>query len=188
MLNRPVIFALLIVVPFYFLLAYLIFGSPEISVYIKVYFGSGCVVAFGLFYIKRARSVRSVSPINGSVDENYERYFREFSDAGFMIEEFEPIGGRQMIVFFNHPGRLFFISTGIILLFAGIFPGLIWFITGRDRLSLTLIEGSSGYVHYIFESNNKNYSGKIWSKINMKHTKELIGPTPEGLETTARTV
>ena len=177
MSNRPVILALLIVVPLYFLLAYLIFGTPGISVYIKVYFGSGCVVAFGLFYIKKARSVRSVSPINGSVDENYERYFREFSDAGFMIEEFHPISGRQMTVFFNHPGRLFFISTGIILLFAGIFPGLVWFIAGRDKLSLTFIKGSSGFVHYIFESNNKNYSGKIWFKINMKHTKELIGPS-----------
>ena len=187
MFTRQLIFGLLIV-PFYFLLAYLIFGTPGIPVYIKVYFGSGCVVALGLFFIKKARSVRSVSPINGSVDENYERYFKEFSDAGFMIEEFQPIDGRQMTVFFNHPGRLFFISTGILLLFAGIFPGLIWFMTGRDRLSLTFIKGSSGYVHYIFESNNKHYSGKIWFKIHMKHTKEVIGPTPEGLKTTVRTV
>ena len=186
MFNRQLIFGLLMV-PIYLLLAYLIFGTPGIPFYIKVYFGSGCVVATGLFFIKKARSVRSVSPINGSVDANYERLFREFSDAGFRIEEFEPIGGRQMIVFFNRPGRLFFISIGIILLLAGIFPGLIWFITGRDRLSLTLKE-EGGYVHYIFETNNKNYAGKIWFKINLKHTKELIGPTPEGQETTVRIV
>ncbi len=182
MLNRSAIFALFVVVPLCFLLAYLLFGTPGISVYIKVYFGSGCVVAFILFHIKKARSVRSVYPINGSVDENYEFYFREFSEAGFKIEEFEPMDGRKMTVFFDHPGGLFFILTGVILLFAGIFPGLIWFISGRDRLSLTFIKGSSGYVHYIFESNNKNYAGEIWSKINMKHTQELVGPTPESLE------
>ncbi len=188
MLNRPAILALFIVVPLCFLLAYLIFGTPGISVYIKVYFGSGCVIAFILFYLKKARSVRSVYPINGSVDANYARCFREFSDAGFKIEEFEPIDGKKMTVFFDHPGRLFFISTGVILLLAGIFPGLVWFITGRDRLSLTLIKGSSGFVHYIFESNNKKYAGEIWSKINMKHTKEMIDPIPEGLETTVRIV
>ena len=185
MLNRKLLFCL-IFFPTYFLIAFLI-GYPGIPVYLKVYFGGGCVIGAVLFFIKKARSVRSVSPINGSVDENYARLYREFSIAGFRLEEYEPVGGRQLIVFFNRPGRFIFITMGIILLLAGMFPGLIWFIAGRDKLSITLKE-EYGYVYYIFKTNNKNYAGKIWFKIDMKRMKELLGPTPEGLETEVRMV
>lgn len=185
MLKRFLIFFLIF--PFYILFGYLIFGTPGISVYIKIYFIGGCVIAGILFFIKKGRSVRNVFPINGSVDENYKRLFKEFSVGGSKIEEIEPIGGRQMIIHFNHPGWIYFFSMGIILFLAGIFPGLIWFITGRDKLSLTIKE-EYGYVHVIFKTNNQKYVGKKWFKFQMKRTKELIGPTPEGSETTVKII
>lgn len=185
--NRGLIFGLLFVSALY-LLGYLMFGLfRDVSIYIKIYFLAGLVVATALFFISKAKSDRFVSPINGSVDQNYDRLFREFSDAGFRIEECEPLAGRQLIVFFNHPGKLYFISMGFILLLAGIFPGIVWFHRGRDKLSITLKE-ESGFVRYVFETNNNKYAGRIWQKINLKFTKELLGSPPNDLQTTARVV
>lgn len=55
----------------------------------------------------------------------------------------------------------YFVFTGSILLLASIFPGILWFIFGRDRLSVTFKE-DAGFVQYIFESNNRKYADKIW--------------------------
>ena len=101
---------------------------------------------------------------------------------GYRIEEYEPLDGRRLKIFFNHPSKVGFIIMGLILVMMGLVPGLIWFYVGRDWLSLTLKE-SSGFVLYIYETNNIKYAGKIWQKMNLKYTKELLSDVPDDLET-----
>ena len=101
---------------------------------------------------------------------------------GYTIEEYDPLDGRQLKIFFNHPSKGYFIIMGLILLMLGIVPGLIWFVVGRDWLSLTFKE-SAGFVLYVYETNNFKFVGKIWLKMNLKHTKELLDDVPDDLET-----
>jgi len=101
---------------------------------------------------------------------------------GYTIEEYELLDGRQLKIFFNHPSKGYFIIIGLILFLMGILPGLIWFIVGRDWLSLTLKE-SAGFVLYVYETNNIKYTGRVWQKINLNYTKGLLGDAPKDLET-----
>ena len=183
MFNSPWLFGLL-AIPIFYLIAFFIFSVlGDLSIFIKAYGGVGFIFAMGLSLIKKAKRERSVWPINGSVNENYDRFYQEFSDAGFKIEEYEPLEGKQLNVFLDHPGKFYFVFTGFILLMLGMLPGLIWFISGRDKLSITLKE-NAGFVQYIFETNNSKYAGKVWQKIILKYTNDLLGRSPRDLETT----
>jgi hypothetical protein len=89
------------------------------SILLKLYLGLSCLVTLWVFLVKKARRERAVSPINGSVDQNFNRFYREFSQRGYTLEEYDPLEGRQLKVFFNHPGRVYFILMGLILLMMG---------------------------------------------------------------------
>lgn len=71
---------------------------------------------------------------------------------------------------------------GFILLMLGIFPGLLWFYIGRDRLFLTFKENAD-FVLYVFETNNIKYAGRVWQKINLNYTNGLFADAPKDLET-----
>jgi len=183
MFNSPWLFGLL-AIPIFYLITFFIFSVlGDVSIFIKAYGGVGCIVAIGLFFLKKAKRERSVWPINGSINQNYDRFYKEFSNAGFKIEEYESLDGKQLHVFLDHPGKSYFVLMGFILLMVGILPGIIWFILGRDRLSITLKE-NAGFVQYIFETNNGKYAGKVWQRIGLQHTKDLMGTSPGDLETT----
>lgn len=152
------------------------------SILLKLYIGVSCLITLGVFLVIKARRERTVSPINGSIDQNYDRFYREFSQMGYTIKEYEPLEGKQLKIFFNHPSKTYFVIMGLILLMMGILPGLIWFVVGRDWLSLTLKE-SAGFVLYIYETNNIKFAGKVWQKMNLKYTKELLSDVPDDLET-----
>ena len=182
MFNSHWLFGLL-AIPIFYLTAFFIFSVlGDVSIYIKAYGGVGLIVAIGLFLLKKAKRERSVWPINGSVNENYDRFLKEFSNEGFKIEEYEPLEGKQLNVFLDHPGKSYFFLMGFILVLAGIIPGIVWFILGRDRLSITFKE-NAGFVQYIFETNNSKYAGKIWQRMTLKYTKDLLGEAPKDLET-----
>ena len=98
---KNLLFAL-IFIPLFYLLAYFIFSvCADVNLYLKLYMGMGLVLATGLFFLKRAGRTRSAWPINGTLDQNYDRYYRGFSDAGYEIEEVEPLDGRQLRVPLN---------------------------------------------------------------------------------------
>ena len=183
MFNSPWLFGLL-AIPIFYLIAFFIFSVlGDSSIFIKAYGSVGCIVAIGLFLLKKTKREKSVWPINGSMNENYDRFYKEFSDAGFKIEEYEPLEGKQLNVFLDHPKKSYFILMGFILFMVGIFPGILWFILGRDRLSITFKE-NAGFVQYIFDTNNSKYAGKVWQRIILKHTKDLLDTTPKDMETT----
>ena len=161
----------------------------EVSIFIIAYFVLGCAVAVVLFLVKKAGRSRVVSPVNGSVDQNCERLYQRFFDDGLQIEEYEPLDGRQLKVVLDHPSKVRFWCTGIILLAIGILLGIVWFMFGRDTFSITLKE-EHGFVCAIFESNSKHAS-KVWQKINFKLSTEMLeklDKPPDGVETTVEVV
>lgn len=175
MLKSPWLFTL-VIVPAFYLIAFFFFSIfGEVPFFIKTYLAFGCLIGLGLFFIKKAKRERSVWPINGSEGQNYDLFYQEFRNEGFIVEEYEPLEGRQLNVFLNHPGVFYFAFRGSILLLAGIFPGILWFILGRDRLSVTFKE-DAGFVQYIFESNNGKYAGNVWQRIHFRYIKEHSFP------------
>jgi len=153
---------------------------------IKIFFGAGIVVAFILFLIKWTGRRRVVSPINGDRDKNYDFFYNIFSDKGFVIDEYEPLDGRQMNVFLNHPRIGLFVLIGVMLLLIGVFPGIVWFIFGRDKFSITFKE-NTGFVLYVLESNSR-YAGKVWGKIIFRINLKSIETLPDNLETTVEII
>jgi hypothetical protein len=158
----------------------------EVSIFIKIFFGIGLVIATVMFLVKRAGHSRVVSPMNGGLNQNYDLLYQRLSDEGFEIEEFEPLDGRQLNVFLDHPRKSHFLFIGVFLLVIGILPGIVWFIFGRDKFSITLRE-KLGFVHSVFESNSK-YASKAWQKVNLRLTMEKLGPPPENLQTTVEVI
>ena len=150
---------------------------------LKVYIGISFLMTLLVMYKKWANKARTVSPINGSVDQNFERYYHEFSKSGYRVEEYVLLDGRKLTIFLNHPWWGYFFLMGLILLMFGLVPGIIWLYNGRDRLSLTFKE-NAGYVLYVFETNHNKYASNLWYKMNSKLTRELLGTSSEDLKTT----
>ena len=166
---------------FFYILCRLV---TEVDPYINIYFVTGFTIGALLFYIKKTGRNRSVSPVNSSVEYLYNWLYRTFSDKGFRIEEYELIDGKRLTVFLDHPSMGRFILIGTVLLAIGIFPGIVWFAFGRDRLSFSLRQEST-FLALTLESSSR-YASKVWEKINLKwtiHMLDLDTPPPD-LETT----
>ena len=177
----------LIAIPVFYLIAFILYHVIEvIPVFISIFLGIGVVVAFVLFLIKWTGRERVVSPMNGDRDKNYDFFYKLFSDKGFEISEYEPLDGRKMTVYLDHPRKSHFVLIGIFLLMTGVFPGIVWFMFGSDKFSLTLKE-NAGYALYVFKSNSR-YAGKAWGKIIFKINLKSIEPPPENIETTVEII
>lgn len=86
------------------------------------------MVALVLILLKKAGQSSDVSPISGSLNQNYGLLYQRFPDKGFEIEGYEPFDGGQLNVFSGHPRKGRFLLIGMFLLMIGILPGIVWLI------------------------------------------------------------
>ena len=188
---RDMFFRLLAVVvslPIVYFLVYILHRViTEVNLFVNIFLGTGLIVALILFFIKRPERRRTVSHLSGDLDQTYDRLYQRFSEEGFHVEEYEPLGGRQLNVFLDHPPQSRYFLMGLFLLFAGIFPGIVWFFYGPDKFSITL-KPDTKVSEYIFKSSSRRAS-KAWGKIASKLLFEMLeklkdDPLPENLETT----
>lgn len=140
----------------------------------------GFLIAIVVFCIRRAGRVKVVSAVSMAPDTLYDILYERLSGGGRIIEESEPLEARRMDVSIENPHPARFLCIGLLLFMSGIFPGVVWFIYGKDRLTIT-IKRTGSTILLIVEMNSR-YSQKVWQKINLRLTREMLGSGPQGLE------
>jgi hypothetical protein len=180
--------AVVVSLPIFYFLAYILHRViTEVSLYVNIFLGTGLMVALVLFFAKRPERRRTVFHMSGDLDQTYNRLYQRFSEEGFHIEECEPLGGRQLNVFLDHPPQSRYLLMGLFFLLVGIFPGIVWFAYGPDKFSITL-KPDPKVGEYIFKCSSRRAS-KAWEKISSKLLFEMLEKLkneslPENLETT----
>ena len=130
----------------------------------------GCLVAFILFFVKKAGREKVVSIANEELNSLYDFIFTSLSENGYEIDEYEPLEGKKLTAPVSNMSS--FILTGTFLFLIGLLPGFVWFMFGRDRLSITLKQQKS-FILVVVEMNGKK-ARKIWQKINFQLTRQML--------------
>ena len=180
--------AVVVSLPIFYFFVYILYRIiTEVNLFVNIFLGTGLVFALILFYAKKPEKRKIVFHWTGDLDRTYDRLYRKFSDEGFHIEEYEPLGGRQLNVFLDHPPQIRYFSRGLFFLLLGIFPGIVWFVYGPDQFSITL-KPDPRDGEYIVQISSRRAS-KAWKTMASKLLFEMLeklknDPLPEDLETT----
>lgn len=154
----------------------------EEPILIKVFFASGFVLSLVLWCIKQGAKEKVVSPVGEDTNRLFDFMLKWFESRGYDFIEWEPLDGKGIIAHIPHPKPWRFWFFGILLLFAGFFPGLVWFLYRKNRLSISLKQ-QKGFGMIIVETNSR-HAQWAWQRFNLILTRRTLGTTLDDVDPT----